>query len=79
MSAKSYVGGAVVVDPEILGGSPVFAGTRVPVENLFDFLSGGFDVAEFLQKFPQVQREHALMVIAESRDALAAEISGDAA
>ena len=44
-------------DPEILGGTPVFTGTRVPVQNLVDYLEGGETIDEFLAGFPTVKRE----------------------
>jgi len=47
-------------DPEILGGTPVFAGTRVPVRSLFDYLEGGESLEEFLRQFPSVRREQAI-------------------
>lgn len=47
----------VVIDPEILGGTPVFAGTRVPVESLLQHLKGGDTIDEFLDGFPGVRRE----------------------
>ena len=50
-------------DPEIMGGAPVFTGTRVPVRTLFDYLSTGEPLAEFLDDFPSVTREHAEAVL----------------
>ncbi len=47
----------IKVDPEIMGGTPCFAGTRVPVRNLFDYLDGDYSVEEFLDDFPSVKRE----------------------
>ena len=44
-------------DPEILGGTPVFIGTRVPLRNLIDYLEGDYSVEEFLEQFPSVRRE----------------------
>ena len=44
-------------DPEVLGGTPVFAGTRVPVQNLIDYLEAGDSVDDFLRSFPTVDRE----------------------
>lgn len=70
MSKKTLLDGAVTSDPEILGGAPVFTGTRVPVENLFDFLSGGLDLDAFLEKFPRVKREYAQRVLQESSSAV---------
>lgn len=57
-------------DPEIQGGTPVFLGTRVPVKNLFDYLEGNHSLAEFLDDFPSVSREQALMALKLARDAL---------
>ncbi|WP_290650081.1 DUF433 domain-containing protein [Aquisalimonas sp.] len=50
-------GSVVHSDPEILGGTPVFVGTRVPVQTLIDYLEGGYRVDEFLDNFPSVRRE----------------------
>ncbi len=50
-------------DPEIMSGVTVFAGTRVPVKNLFDYIEGGDPLDEFLDDFPTVSREHALAVL----------------
>ncbi len=47
-------------DPEILGGTPVFVGTRVPVQSLFDYLEGGETLDDFLRQFPSVRREQAI-------------------
>ncbi|MBK9215711.1 MAG: DUF433 domain-containing protein [Chloracidobacterium sp.] len=51
------------IDPEILGGTPVFHGTRVPVESLFDHLEEGVPLDEFLDDFPTVTREQAVEVL----------------
>lgn len=48
---------AIKIDPEILGGTPCFAGTRVPVVSLFDWLKGGYSIDYFLAQFPSVSRE----------------------
>jgi uncharacterized protein (DUF433 family) len=50
-------------DPEILGGTPVFVGTRVPLQNLIDSLEGGESIEDFLDGFPSVRRDQALAVI----------------
>ena len=55
--------GVVVSDSQILGGTPVFAGTRVPVKNLFDYLEAGDSLADFLQDFDYIPREHAVAVL----------------
>ena len=59
-------------DPEILGGTPVFVGTRVPVQTLFDYLEGGETLDEFLTQFPTVTREQALATLDQARDSLLA-------
>ena len=50
----------IIVDPEIQGGVPVFAGTRVPVKNLIDFLEAGDSLDKFLDAFPSVSRAQAI-------------------
>jgi uncharacterized protein (DUF433 family) len=50
-------------DPEILGGTLVFRGTRVPVRSLFDYLEGGETLDEFLHQFPSVQRAQAVALL----------------
>jgi uncharacterized protein (DUF433 family) len=59
-------------DPEILGGVPVFVGTRVPVKTLLDYLAGGDSLEEFLDHFPSVTRQQAVAAIAETKDLLVA-------
>ena len=51
------------IDPEILGGTPVFKGTRVPIESLFDHLEEGISLDEFLDDFPSVTREQAIQLL----------------
>src|SRR5213595_2150933 len=53
----------VSVDPERLGGKPVFRGTRVPIKSLFDYLKGGYDLPTFLDHFEGVPRELAVAVL----------------
>ena len=55
--------GQVSIDPEIMSGTPVFAGTRVPVQNLFDYIEGGEDLTEFLDDFPSVSKDMAVAVL----------------
>jgi len=50
-------------DPEILGRTPVFIGTRVPLRNLIDYLEGGYSLDEFLEDFPSVSREQAVAAL----------------
>lgn len=55
----------VTIDPEVVSGTPVFRGTRVPIKNLFDYLSGS-TLEEFLDGFPSVSREQTFAVIDEA-------------
>ncbi len=57
----------VVQDPEILGGDPVFIGTRVPVKSLFDHLEAGDSIEDFLDGFPSVKREQVIALLEESK------------
>ena len=57
-------------DPEILGGTPVFVGTRVPVQALVDYLEGGHPLDAFLDDFPSVSREQAIAALELAREAL---------
>ncbi len=72
MQEASVKGSISVVhsDPDILGGTPVFVGTRVPVQSLFDYLEGGETLDEFLHQFPSVKREQAVAALELARDAL---------
>jgi len=60
----------IVRDPEILGGTPVFRGTRVPLQALFDSLEGGETLEEFLEGFPGVTREMAIAALEEAQQLL---------
>lgn len=64
---------------DILGGTPVFVGTRVPVRTLFDYLEAGDRLDDFLDDFPSVERERARAVIALGRTTLLAESDASAA
>ncbi|MDT7604292.1 MAG: hypothetical protein QOF61_2289 [Acidobacteriota bacterium] len=55
-------------DDDILGGTPVFAGTRVPVQTLFDYLEEGDTLDEFLDDFPAVTRDHAVKVLEKMKE-----------
>ena len=57
----------IVRDPDILGGVPVFRGTRVPVQTIFDYLEAGETLEDFLEGFPTVSREMALAAPAEAK------------
>jgi uncharacterized protein (DUF433 family) len=65
VSAMSKV---VMQDPEILGGEPVFVGTRVPVKSLFDHLEAGDSIEDFLDGFPSVKREQVIALLEESKE-----------
>ena len=60
-------------DPEILGGTLVFVGTRVPVKNLFDYLEAGDSLEVFLDEFPSVTRAQAVAALELAREALVAD------
>ncbi len=64
---------------DILGGTPVFAGTRVPVQTLFDYIEGGDSLDEFLDDFPAVSREHAVRVLERMKEAFLAQMYENAA
>jgi len=65
----------VHTDPEILGGTPVFVGTRVPVDALVDFLEGGDTIEDFLDNYPGVSREQVVAFLEEASRALVAKIA----
>ncbi len=58
----------ITISPEVQSGTPVFAGTRVPIKNLFDYLRGGDTIEEFLHDFPSVKKEQVdrLLVLMEN-------------
>lgn len=66
----SILSSVVQVNPEVLGGTPVFAGTRVPVQTLIDYLEAGDRLDEFLDDFPSVSREQAVAALELAREAL---------
>ncbi len=53
----------VTIDPEVMSGAPVFRGTRVPIQNLFDYMAGGYDLNRFLDGFPSVHRADAVSLL----------------
>ncbi len=65
--------GHINIDPEIMSGTPVFAGTRVPIQNLFDYIEGGEDLSEFLDDFPSVSKETAIAVLEMAKRSLTSE------
>jgi uncharacterized protein (DUF433 family) len=62
----------VVRDPEVMSGEPTFRGTRVLVRTLFDYIEAGHSVERFLEGFPTVDREMALLAIKEAKQSLLA-------
>jgi uncharacterized protein (DUF433 family) len=72
MSDMRTLDSVVQVDPEILGGTPVFRGTRVPAKNLLDYLIAGDTLHQFLDDFPPVTREQAVAALDLAKDLLTA-------
>jgi uncharacterized protein (DUF433 family) len=68
-------GSVIHSDSEILGGTPVFVGTRVPVQSLVDYLEGGYSVDEFLDNFPSVRREQVNAFLEQATRALLAHVA----
>jgi uncharacterized protein (DUF433 family) len=62
----------ITTDPDILGGTPVFKGTRVPVKTLFDYLENNYTLGEFVECFPSVSREAARALLERSESVLLA-------
>ena len=62
--------GVVHSGPKIMSGTPVFVGTRVPAQSLFDYLEGGDTLDEFLRQFPTVRREQAIAALEQARDSV---------
>ena len=60
-------------DPEILGGTPVFIGTRVPIKALIDYIEGGHSLEEFLDDFPTVSRQIAIAALEQAKEHLLAD------
>ena len=66
--------GIIIKDPDILGGEPVFRGTRVPFKILIEYLEGGDTVDQFLEQYPSVSRELAIAAIEEARLSLVSQL-----
>jgi uncharacterized protein (DUF433 family) len=62
-------------NPEVMGGTPVFAGTRVPVQTLLDYLKGGESIDDFLEGFPSVTREQVIAFLEQAKDSLVESVS----
>ena len=65
--------GQISIDPEIMSGTPVFAGTRVPIQTIFDYLEGGDDLEMFLADFPSVTKTAAISVLEMAKTSLTSE------
>ena len=65
----------IVIDPEVMRGTPCFRGTRVPFKNLIDYLEGGHSLGEFLRQFPGVTHQMAVQALEEAKDSLLARIA----
>jgi len=63
----------VTSSPDVMSGTPVFAGTRVPIENLLDYLEGGESIEDFLEGFPSVSREQVITFLEETKARVLAE------
>jgi len=68
-------GGLVVSDPNILGGKPVFRGTRLPIETLFQYLADNRTLGYYLETFPSVDREQVLAVLRYGQQRIEAELA----
>ena len=65
---------SVTIDNEILGGTPVSAGTRVPVQTLFDYVEGGYSIDDFLKSFPTVKKTHVMNVLHKAEQFVMADV-----
>jgi uncharacterized protein (DUF433 family) len=62
----------IQIDPQVMGGTPVFAGTRVPIATLIDYLEGGDSINDFLEGFPSVRREQVIDFLEEMKEKILA-------
>ena len=74
MRNNSNMEQAITRDPDVMHGTPVFRGTRVPVQTLFEYLEGGDTLENFLEGFPTVSRELAIQALEEAKHLLLARI-----
>ena len=70
----NHIVNVIVRNQDILGGTPVFRGTRVPIQTLFDYLAGGETLEDFLVGFPTVSREAAIAALEEAKQLLLAQL-----
>ena len=73
LKLKVMLYGQISIDPEIMSGTPVFAGTRVPIQTMFDYLEGGDDLEMFLEDFPSVTKTAAINVLEMAKTSLTSE------
>ena len=66
---------AISSSPDVMGGTPVFSGTRVPVQTLLDYLEAGDSISEFLEEFPSVTRDQVVTFLEDAKDKLVASVS----
>jgi uncharacterized protein (DUF433 family) len=71
-SSFETMNSVVKIDPEIMSGAPCFTGTRVPIQNLIDYLEGGDSIEIFLDGFPSVSREQVIAFLEEAKDRMLA-------
>ena len=64
----------IIKDPDILGGTPVFQGTRVPFQSLLDYLEGGQTLNDFLEDFPTVSREAAVLALEHAKSLVVSQL-----
>jgi uncharacterized protein (DUF433 family) len=64
----------VKIDPDIMSGAPCFDGTRVPIQNLIDYLEGGDSIDDFLEGFPTVSREQVIAFLEEAKHRMLAQV-----
>ena len=74
VAMATITGSVIIKDPDILGGEPVFRGTRVPFKVLIDYLEGGDTLDQFLEQYPSVSRQLAISAIEEARQSLVAKL-----
>ncbi len=65
---------SITCSPEVLGGTPVFAGTRVPVQTLFDYLEAGETIDDFLEGFPTVTRDQVVAFLEQAKSRMISEV-----
>ncbi len=72
---KEIQGQVIVSDPDILGGTPVFSGTRVPFQNLMDYLEAGDSIDLFLYDFPAVSRNQVIAALEVAKDKILSQVA----